>query len=465
MRQWMARYAWDPVAFVREVLGAVPDPWQEEVLRAYGGTGTRLISIRSAKGVGKSTVLAWISVHQLLFRYPQKFMATSPSKPQLQAVLIPEVRAWIGKLPGPVQVLLEVKAETIELAADPPNSFLTFRTARDDSPESLQGLHSPWVTVVVDEASDATVPTMESIMGVLADPNPCIILAGNPLRTAGYFYDTQTSFPHWTTFHVSAFDCPRYNQTFIEQVRAEYGEDSNAYRVQILGEFPTADDDTVIPWELVEAAKTRDVVWSKTAPWIWGLDVARFGDDASALCKRRGNVVPDPIERRYKLDLMQVAGWVKNEYDMTPVSDRPALICVDVIGLGVGVVDRLREYGLPVRGVNVSESPPLTNGYRNLRAELWFKARQWLMARECRLPGNDDVFCKQLVWPRYNYAPGTGAKTIESKPEIKKRLRKSPDAADAFILTFAADAAIATHGGFGIGASAQPIRRGLAGIV
>ena len=463
LRDFFTRYVDDWASFVTDVWGVEPDAWQREVREYVQGRGTRLATIRSGKGVGKTALLSWLGICHLLFRYPSKAMATSPSKPQLSAVLIPEMRSWIGKLPTALRDLLEVKAEVIELRADPANSFLTFRTARDDSPESLQGLHSPNVLVMVDEASDASVPTMDAIMGVLADPNPCIVLTGNPLRSSGYFFLSHTELPGWRRWRVSQTDSPRHNPLFAAQVAAEYGESSTAFRVQILGEFPGTDDDSLIGYELVQGALRREVAVSPTAPVVWGVDVARFGDDFSTLCKRKGNVVTEPVQKRMKLDTMQVAGWIKAEWEATSVGERPVLICVDVIGLGAGVVDRLRELGLPVRGVNVAESPPLDNSAKNLRTWLWLQAKKWFQTLAVRLPATDDDLAKQLVQPRYSFA-SNGTITLEPKDETKRRLRASPDMADAFVLTFAADAAIALHGGFGVGSS-QPLRRNLAGIV
>ena len=92
-------------------------------------------------------------------------------------------------------------------------------------------------------------------------------------------------------------------------MRARYGEDSNAFRIRVLGEFPMADDDTIIPFNLVESAIRRDIEVTPDEKPIWGLDVARFGADKTALCKRYGNVVTE-ITSWQGLDLMQTVGRV-----------------------------------------------------------------------------------------------------------------------------------------------------------
>ena len=65
--------------------------------------------------------------------------------------------------------------------------------------------------------------------------------------------------------------------------------------MRVAGEFPTGDDDTVIPFEVLEASLTRDVRPLHVQP-IWGVDPARFGSDASALAKRVGNSLLCPTE-------------------------------------------------------------------------------------------------------------------------------------------------------------------------
>jgi hypothetical protein len=206
----------------------------------------------------------------------------------------------------------------------------------------------------------------------------------------------------------------------------------------------------------------RDVEASPYAPLVWGLDVARFGSDRSALCKRRGNAVTEPIKTWKNLDLMQLTGAVVAEYEILPPSDRPTEILVDSIGLGAGVVDRLRELNLPARGINVSESPAMGTTYRNLKAELWYKAKSWLEARDCRLP-KDELLIAELATVRYSFT-SNGKIQIEGKDEIRKRGLASPDKADAFCLTFASDAVIGMMGSKASTKWSQPLKRNLSRV-
>jgi hypothetical protein len=257
----------------------------------------------------------------------------------------------------------------------------------------------------------------------------------NPTRTSGYFYRSHhQNRDQWRTYVVPCQASSRVSPEYPLQIAREYGDQSNVYRVRVLGEFPLSEDDSVIPLGLIEAAVGRDVS-PTVAAIVWGLDVARFGDDTTALCKRQGNVILEPVREWRKLDLMQTAGIIAKEYRETPFEKRPAAINVDVIGLGAGVVDRLQEIGLPVRGINVGEAPADDSGrYMRLRDQLWFEARDWFDTRAVTMP-KDDGLMSELVTPKYKLE-SSGKIKVESKDDMKKRGVKSPNKADAFCLTF-----------------------------
>jgi phage terminase large subunit len=263
----------------------------------------------------------------------------------------------------------------------------------------------------------------------------------------------------WWTRRWSCIESPLVSEEFIDEMRLRYGEESNAFRIRVLGEFPLADDDTIIPLHLAEAAVNRDIIVTDTAP-IWGLDVARFGTDKTALAKRIGNVVTE-VDRWQGLDLMQTVGRVKAQYDGLPTSIRPSEILVDSIGMGGGVVDRLRELGLPVRGVNVSEAPSMGGTYQNLRTELIFKLRGWLEERGSKLP-KDEQLVAELTSIRYSFS-SSGKMKAEGKDDMRRRGLHSPDLADAVCLTMAGDAATAM--GSKSVSWLKPLRRNLQGIV
>ena len=458
--QFITLYRTDPVLFVKEVLGVEPDEWQQDFLNAVA-SGERKISIRSGHGVGKSTTASWAMLWFLLTRYPVKVVVTAPTSAQLYDALFAELKRWVKELPQPIQELLDVKQERIELKASATEAFISARTSRAEQPEALQGVHSDNVMLVADEASGVPEAVFEAAAGSMSGHNALTILLGNPVRSSGFFFDTHNRLKdEWWTRRVSCIDSTRVSKEYVEDMKSRYGEESNAYRIRVLGEFPRSDDDTIIPMELLESAKHRDTRAYEDAPIVWGLDVARFGSDSSVLCKRQSNVV-QTLERWRNLDLMQLTGAVVAQYEACDHKNRPAEILVDSIGLGAGVVDRLRELKLPARGINVSESPAMGGTYLNLRAELWHKAKAWLEKRDCKIPNNEDLI-GELATVRYTFT-SNGKIKIESKDDIRRRGLKSPDMADAFVLTFASDAATISWGSNN--SWGKPIKRLIRGLV
>ena len=458
MDEWRNRYHDDPVLFVREVLGVDPDTWQTLFLEAVA-RGDRKISVRSGHGVGKSTASSWAMLWFFLTRSPVKIVVTAPTSAQLFDAMFAELKRWIGELPELLNQMIEVKQDRIVFKSAPDEMFISARTSRAEQPEALQGIHSEHVMLVADEASGVPESVFEAAAGSMSGHSAVTLLLGNPTRSSGFFFDTHNRLKgEWTTFRVSCVDSPRVSDDYVKEMQNRYGEESNAYRIRVLGEFPRSDDDTMIPMELIDGARQRDVQSNRFAPVVWGLDVARFGSDNSALCKRQANAVVEKIRIWKNLDLMQLTGAVVAEYQALEPSEQPSEILVDSIGLGAGVVDRLMELGLPVRGINVSESPSLGSQYRNLRAELWAKAKHWLERRDCFLP-NDERLISELATVRYKFA-SNGKLQIESKDDIRRRGLPSPDVADAFVLTFAGDAAIGLHGSQS-SRWAKPLRRNL----
>lgn len=459
---FIRKYRDDPVSFVRNVFKAEPDEWQTEFLEAIRDNNRR-ISVRSGHGVGKSTAASWAMLWYLLTRYPVKVVVTAPTSSQLFDALFAEIKRWVKEMPPALSELLEVKSDRIELKPSPTEAFISARTSRAEQPEALQGIHSDNVMLVADEASGVPEAVFEAAAGSMSGHAAVTVLLGNPVRGSGYFFETHNRLKdEWFTLHVNCEKTKRVSKEFVREMAMKYGEESNAYRVRVLGEFPLADDDTMIPFSLVEQAMSRDIEVDKFATMTYGLDVARFGSDKSALAKKKGNVITE-VKKWRGLDLMQLVGAIKAEYDSEETIDRPLSIYVDSIGLGSGVVDRLRELGLPAVGINVSESPAMKGSYVNLRAELWGKMKNWLEQRNCTIPKDDDLLA-DLTAPRYTFN-SSGKLRVESKEDMKKRGLASPDMADACILTLAGEAAVGIYGSSSGSTWTKPLKRLLKGVV
>jgi len=88
-----------------------------------------------------------------------------------------------------------------------------------------------------------------------------------------------------------------------------------------------------------------------------------------------------------------------------------------------------------VRGINVGEGAASRDNCARLRDELWFKGREWFQDKACTMP-KDEALIAELTGPTYTFT-STGKMLVESKADMKKRGMRSPDLADAFLLTFA----------------------------
>ena len=419
----------NPIAFV-ELMDATPEQWQREAFEALQ-TNNR-ISIRSGHGIGKTAFLSWVTLWQLLTHYPTKVACTANTSAQLYDVLWAEVSKWHRRLPKQFQELLEIKSDRIELRGAANESFAVAKVSRRENPEALQGLHSENLLFVIDEASGIDNVVFEVAEGSMSTPHARTILCGNPTRSEGYFYETHTKMRHrWKTMKVPSWSSSQVSDEFVEDMKIKYGEESNVFRVRVAADFPEADDDAVMALWKVEAAVDRDV--EATGAVIWGLDVSRTGKDRCALAKRHGNTLLEPIKSWQRPDLMVTVGMVVDEYDATYGPLRPEAICVDTIGLGAAVADRLRELGYPAVDVNVSENAAVKQRFMRLRDELWWKAKDWFDEMDCKIC-KDEELISELTMPRYSFT-SSGKIKVESKDELRKRAR-SPDLADAFILTF-----------------------------
>lgn len=498
--EWVPAYRYNVLDFCREVLGFEPDrstdpeqsDGQLDIILAYEAGLIRLrdnlppdgapadpavvavlrdlvrqISVVSGHGTGKTAAMAVCIIHHACCFFPQRVVCTSATEKQLFNALASEVKAWIKHLPQPVQDLFNITGERISLKAFPERSYIAFQTSSKENTEALAGVHEEHILLIVDEASGVPDPVLEGASGSMSSPHALLFLTGNPVRSQGEFFRSHndpTTARRWVRLHLDCRFSPRVSPTWIEEMAEKYGEDSNAFRVRVTGQFPLKDDESLISRELVTQAITRQVERVPSALRAWGLDCARFGRDRTALVMRAGNVVEEnAIHVWGGLDTMQTVGRVKFLYDSLVASERPTEINVDVIGIGAGVVDRLRELGLPARGINVGETASVTGLYGNLKTELWVRARDWFLKRDCRIPGDQPDLVDELCAPSYTFA-SSGKMMLESKDKVRKRLHMaSPDIADAFVLTFAGDAVTGLHGR--VEGAHRRMRRHLRGIV
>ena len=438
-------YRKDPVLFAREVLLFEPDKWQREALMDLAENPK--VAIKSGQGVGKSgmeaVALLWFLT---CFPYP-RVVATAPTKQQLHDVLWSEVSKWQERSPLLREVLKWTKTY-IYMKGHEKRWFATARTAT--KPENMQGFHEDNMLFIIDEASGVADPIMEAILGTLSGGNNKLLMCGNPTKTTGTFYDAFYSSRWMYKCHtVSSEDSPRTSKDNIKALIDRFGYDSNVVRVRVRGLFPKQEDDVFISLQLLEEAvklevNTEDLADSATPQRIdIGVDVARFGDDNTAIAQKIGMEIP-PLLIRHGQDTMRTVGDVVRIYkdlmELYPTFEDYVYVKIDDTGVGGG--DRLKEVkeeeGLDkmlVIPVNFAKKAPKAKSarfYDDIVTWMWATVRDLMEAKEVKLP-DDSILIGEFSTRKYHFL-SNGKQRLESKDDLKKRGLNSPDRADAVAL-------------------------------
>jgi len=316
-------------------------------------------------------------------------------------------------------------------------SIIDFRSA--DKPENWEGFG--YDLIVLNEAGiilknrslweNSVSPMM------LDNPKSKAIIGGVP-KGKNLFYElwqrgVSVDYPRWRSFRFSSYDNPLLSEEDIEELKKGLSE--KAIRQEIYGEFVENVSNEMFSYEEVERAMRIEVAPS-VGPIVWGIDLARHGDDLSVIAKRKGKFFYEPLKTLDIQDTMKLAEWIYFEYQQTPNDWKPDIIFLDTTAgsLGWGVHDRLKQFGLPVEPVDFA-SKSMMRGILNKRCEMYERLKEEHLKQAGNLPKDNDLLF-ELINTEYEYTD-KGLKKIISKDEIKKRIGRSPDRADAIALTYA----------------------------
>ena len=428
-----------PDIFVREVFNVIPDPIQDEILRAFPKSPR--IAMKASKGTGKTCTEAWLCWNFLLTRPHPKIACTSISSDNLADGLWTEMSRWQKESKLLQEAFIWTKTRIF--SKDHPETWWmsarTWSKTADKNQQSstLAGLHADYIMFVIDESGGVPDAVMASAEAALASGKEAhLVQGGNPTHLEGPLYractDERTL---WSVFEMTGDPddpnrSPRVDIQWARDQIAKYGKDNPWVLVNVYGKFPPSSLNALIgPDELLAAVnrKYREPDFDRH-PMILGVDVARFGDDSSIIFPRQGLQAFNPVQYR-GLDGTQGAERVISKWNDLSAD---AVFIDNTGGFGASWIDNLLRLGKSPIGVHFSQEP-INNKYYNKRAEMVCECIDWIK-RGGAIP-NITELTKALSMTTYTFK---GDKIlIEPKEDIKLKLGFSPDHMDALILTFA----------------------------
>lgn len=419
-----------------------PRDWQKDVMRDIRNhlkdPATRhqplKISVASGHGIGKSAEIGMIVDWGMSTCQDCKVVVTANTEKQLLTKTWPEITKWF-KLS--ITSHWFVPTATKIAARDPGHSDSWKADSvpwSENNTEAFAGLHNKGkrIILIFDEASSIADKVWEVAEGALTDEGTEIIWIafGNPTRNTGRFRECFRKFRHrWKHRHIDSRTVDGTNKEQIATWAADYGEDSDFFKVRVKGLFPTSSSVQFIGQDLVDAGMSRVLVKHQVdhAPVIIGVDPSWSGEDEFAIYKRQG------------LHSQLIATYQKSDDDVlmaqriAQLEDEHKADAVFVdFGYGTGIVSAGRAMGRHWRLVQfggASSDPAMLNK----RGEIWNAVKTWLKeGGELK----DQQTADELAAPEYRVKLD-GKIVLEDKAELKKRTGVSPNRADALALTFA----------------------------
>lgn len=408
----------------------------KELLRAIED-GEKRICIRAAHAVSKTFTASLLALWHTSINSPVLTVTTAPTYRQINSVLWKEIRQNYSRS--------KYRLSKVPPLLKSPDWYISgFQRALGVSawkPEKLQGLHEEKVMNIIDEACGISAEMFPALYSIVTGENDLLIAIGNP-DTRNPDFMRMFSDPSFYKIRISAFDSPNFtgefvpdalrrqliSKSWVKELIASNGEDSMIVKSKVYAEFPETDSSSIIPESVFLEAEERtesDIV--KSDKKLAGVDVARYGNDKTVIYTIDKNIAKCFAERS-GISTMEIAGMcvqlIIAGYD----------VAIDDTGVGGGVTDRVREMGYRIFPVNFGQSAAEKTRFMNARSEMYWEAKEWLL--KTGKVENDEELKKELTTIRYSIH-SSGRMVIEGKELIKKRLHKSPDKADAFVIAIA----------------------------
>jgi len=370
------------------------------------------------------------------------FLVLSSLRRQVRAVCLREVQ---NSIKDSVKQLIEDKIRQYGLADEfeitdaeirgPNDSLFVFRGLKShnaSSIKSLEGFNVAWV----EEAQTVSQKSLDLLLPTIRSEDSELWFSWNPDQPTDPVDQFLRVHPPEGSVVVRAnyTDNPFFPTVLEDDMRRDKQTSPEKYAHVWLGEYQSQADTQFISWDLVKQAQSRKFVRGGK-PVLFGLDVARFGDDRSILAIREGDALVT-LMKWEKVDTQQLAAYVMEVAN----SRKPDVIFVDGAGVGGGVVDRLKALKLRVIEVNGGNKASHDARYGNKRAEMWGRMKEWLGGRGMLAEWDLDI-AAELTGPTYHF-DSSNRIFLEKKEDMKKRGLRSPDLADALSMTFAEPVAV-----------------------
>lgn len=407
------------------------------------------IAVKSGNGPGKTAASTVVMLFRLLQKCNNKGMITAPTRRQVQDVWISELTKRVVAAPVELQRMLDIQATRIRVRGFPKWEI---QTATSVKPENLQGVHDEGLTILTDEASGIERKIWPALKGTTTQPENLLVAIGNPNERDTEFFDMfNKDVELYHTLTWNSAESPNVDPAHIEYMRQEYGEESDIYRIRVLGEFPLESANVVIRYEDLLYA-TRQTGFNQCLMMQppgevgqqrkqFGIDLARFGGDESIVVARFNSsmVGMRKFHKKEPSEVVQSAfewcrelGWDEDS----------VVYCVDAGGMGQGVLDQFYSAGKNVHEFHTQGKPRNQNRFHDKMTEAYWQLRLMTRSRRIHLKEDDGAF-QQLVSRQYRYQKnrfGKEAYRLESKDEYLTRLGtddfQSPDRADAIAMAF-----------------------------
>ena len=445
----------DPVLWAEEVLGAELYSKQKEMLRSLANN--KRTAVKSAHSTGKSYTMGIAACWWVSTRGSNSLVvSTAPTYNQVHNILWEEVRkhfvehGLMGKITQDDQWKIPVEGIDDKGNKRIIEKQVAFgRRPADMDMSAFQGLHRPdGVLFLIDEAvgcpemifTAAEVNTTAANCRILAIANP------DDYQSAfGKIFKRED--PTWNRMTISVHDTPNFTgepvsehlsallpqPQWVEDMKIQWGEESSRFKSKILAEFPEESDSMFFTQTAIDKSIDHDVPEDFEKECIFGVDIARMGEDYNSIYINRGGRLR--LHSTWnKVTLTETAGRIHR----AAIDEMATEIRIDGSGIGAGVIDILmndstydRKPYKVIAKIGSGRSPD-TLRWLNARALYYDQMREKMQTSQLDIDPKDEKLLDEMLMIKFKFSPKGGIQ-IESKDDMRSRGMKSPDNLDAAV--------------------------------